>query len=432
MDERGVVTAFLRDDGEVLLFRRSDEVGSYTGCWGGVSGYVADDEGNDRPPEAAVRAEIREEAGLEESVALVRSGEPFPVEDEERGTRWQVHPFLFDCDSCAVTPNEEVAETAWVHPPEILRREMVPRLWTAYDRVRPRVATVRDDHSHGSAWLSLRALEVLRDEAALAGDGRRDELEASERSGDDWIALAELARTLRDARPSMVVVGNRVDRAMSEASEERTPEAIEMAAREGLDRAVAADREAAKRAAERLPDRVATLSRSGTVTAAVEEATPDAVLVAESRPGREGVAVAESLTDTADVTLTTDAALAFELAEWDAEALLVGTDRVLPDGRVVNKVGTRAAALGANAAGIDCLVVAASDKVAPTADYDLEPRDATEVYDGEADLSVSNPTFDVTPADAVDRVVTERGALDADAVRSVAAVHRKRSEWADE
>ncbi|MBX0295551.1 NUDIX domain-containing protein [Haloarcula nitratireducens] len=432
MDERGVVTAFLRNDGEVLLFRRSDEVGSYAGRWGGVSGYVADDEGNDRPPETAVRAEIREEAGLGEAVTLVRAGDPFPVEDEERGTRWLVHPYLFDCESRAVTPNEEVAETAWVHPPEILRRETVPRLWAAYDRVRPRVATVRDDHSHGSAWLSLRALEVLRDEGALAGDGRRDEPETSERDGDDWVALAELARTLRDARPSMVVVGNRVDRAMSEASERRTPEAVETAAREGLERAVAADREAAERAAELLPERVATLSRSGTVSAALEESGPDAVLVAESRPGREGVGAAESLADAADVTLTTDAALAFELAEWDAEALIVGADRILPDGRVVNKVGTRAAVLGADAAGIDCLVVAASDKVAPTVDYDLEPRDATEVYDGEADLSVANPTFDVTSADAVSRVVTERGVLDADDVQAVAADHRKRSEWADE
>lgn len=431
MDERGVVTAFLRNDGEILLFRRSDEVGSYTGRWGGVSGHVADDEGNDRPPETAVRAEIREEAGLGESVTLVRAGDPFPVEDEERGTRWLVHPFLFDCDSREVTPNEEVAETAWVHPPEILRRGTVPRLWTAYDRVRPRVATVRDDHSHGSAWLSLRALEVLRDEGAAARTGRRDELETSEREGDDWAALARLARTLRDIRPSMVVVGNRVDRVMHEASDERTPEAVETAARESLERAVAADREAARAAAELLPERVATLSRSGTVSAAIEEASPDAVLVAESRPGREGVGVAESLADAADVTLTTDAAFAFELTEWNAEAVVVGADRILPDGRVVNKAGTRAAALGANAAGIDCLVVASSDKVAPTAEYDLEPREATEVYDGDAGLSVANPTFDVTPADAVDHVVTERGRLDADDVRSVAADHRARNGWLD-
>ncbi|MBX0322873.1 NUDIX domain-containing protein [Halomicroarcula sp. F13] len=434
MDERAVVTAFLRNDGEVLLRRRSDAVGSYRGRWGGVAGHVVDDERERerRDPETAAWAEIAEETGLAGASTLVTGGDPFPVEDADRDIRWLVHPFLFDCDSRAVETNEETTATAWVHPPEILRRETVPRLWTSYDRVRPRVATVRDDRTHGSAWLSLRALETLRDEAALAAEGRADELESADRDGDDWTGLASLARRLRDTRPSMAVLATRVDRVMSTASDDRTPAAVETAARRAIERAVDADRRAAERAAETLPGRVATLSRSGTVTAAIRAADPDAVLVAESRPGGEGVGVAESLADGTAVTLTTDAAFAFELADWDADAVLVGADRVLPDGRVVNKVGTRTAALAAAAAGADCLVVASSDKVATTADYDLEPRDAAEVYDGDADLTVANPTFDVTPAAAVTAVVTERGRLDADEVGAVAATHREWAAWDEE
>ncbi|MDS0282044.1 NUDIX domain-containing protein [Haloarcula onubensis] len=427
MDERPVVTCFLRNDGEVLLLRRSDAVGSYRGQWGGVAGHVADDAGQDQPPGTAARAEIAEETGLADAVTLVRAGEPFPVEDGER--RWLVHPFLFDCDSRAVEANEETAEYEWVQAPEILRRETVPRLWTSYDRVRPRVATLREDHTHGSAWLSLRGLETLRDEAALEVERRGGDRETAERDGDGWTALAELARGLREARPSMAVLENRINRVMTAASDERTPAAVEHAARGAVEQAVGADREAAALAADAIGERVATLSRSGTVAAAIRAAEPEAVLVAESRPGGEGVGVAESLADATEVTLTTDAALPFELDEWGADAVLVGADRVLPDGGVVNKVGTRGAALAAAAAGVDCLVVAASDKVAGGGDYDLEPRCPGELYDGDADVGVANPTFDVTPADAVTAVLTEQGRLSTDEVAAVAAPHREWAAW---
>jgi len=150
------------------------KLSGHTRKWGGVAGHVADDAGRDRSPRAAARAEIEEETGIGDAdVSLVRTGEPFPVDDSDRGDRWVVHPFLFDCESRAVETNVETSEYEWAVPSAILLRETVPALWSSYDRVRPRVATVRDDHEHGSASLSVRALEVLRDEAAIAADGRR-------------------------------------------------------------------------------------------------------------------------------------------------------------------------------------------------------------------------------------------------------------------
>jgi len=229
----------------------------------------------------------------------------------------------------------------------------------------------------------------------------------------------------------MAVLENRSNRVMLAASDEQTPAAVERAARGAIEQSVSADREAARLAAQPSLSRVATLSRSGTVQGALRAIDPAAVLVAESRPGREGVSVAESLAQTTAVTLTTDAALPFELDDWDAEAVVVGADRVLPDGRVLNKVGTRGAALAAADAGIDCLVVAASDKIALDDDYDLEPRDPGELYDGDADLAVANPTFDVTPAEAVTAVMTEQGRLDSDEVAAVARAHREWAEWDD-
>ena len=424
MDETPVVTCFLRHRGAVLLLCRSETVGSYTGQWGGVAGHVAhESEAATDPvstPDAAARREIAEETGLSDAVTLVRRGDPFPVEDADLDRRWLVHPYLFDCASRDVTLDDETTECEWVPPTEILRRSTVPQLWRSYDRVRPTVETVADDCDHGAAYLSVRALEVLRDEAALA----------AERDAGGWTTIADRARDLLAARPSMTVVRNRVNRVMSEA-DERTPAAVEESAHEGIESALAADDAAADRAAERVAgDALVTLSRSGTVERALSSADPERLLVAESRPGGEGVGVAERRAEAGDdVTLAPDAALPWLLADGDYDAALVGADTVLADGRVVNKVGTRALALAAAREDIPLYVVAARDKVSPGSDPHLEAADPATVYDGDADLSVETPLFDVTPPDLVAGLVTGDGLLDADAVEAVADDHRDLADW---
>jgi translation initiation factor 2B subunit (eIF-2B alpha/beta/delta family) len=493
-DERGamsthVVTCFLRDGTDVLLTRRSGEVGTYTGRWAGVSGYV-EDLAAGQPVDTFVdaRREVREETGLVvDENDLARAGEPLAVHDADADRDWTVHPFLFDVGSREVAPNEELAAVEWVQPPAMLDRETVPGLWAAYERVAPTVETVRGDAEHGSASVSVRALEVLRDRAAAvaagvagpgAGDGQStagDDRSTADSDGEDgWSAVAETARALRDARPSMAAVANRVNRALADA--DRTPAAVRDRAIEAVAAALRADEAAATNAADRLAsddvDSVATLSRSGTVLAALREARP-AVLVGESRPAREGVAVAETLAaDGLDVTLTTDAALPAllggpvaapdpgrdragpktetgtgDLPAPDAEpadagtadgkpaddpavdAVLVGADAVLADGSVVNKAGTRALALAAAHEGVPTYVAAARDKVRPDEVVHGESGDAAAVYDGDEPVRVACPTFDRTPAALVDGVVTEDGVLDVATVREVAAEHRRAAGW---
>jgi translation initiation factor 2B subunit (eIF-2B alpha/beta/delta family)/8-oxo-dGTP pyrophosphatase MutT (NUDIX family) len=433
METRPVVTCFLRHEGEVLLLLRSHDVGTYPGLWGAVAGHdaTADEHPTvpaDTPADAAFR-EVAEETGLE-TPTLVRAGEPHEVVAEARSVRWRVHPFLFEVGRRAITTNEETASAAWVHPPELLQRETVPGLWRSYDRVRPRVATIRDDRTHGSTWLSVRALELLRDEAALAAADR--DPEDGDRGGNDWAALAAFARDLRRLRPSMAVLTNRVNRAMHAAADEARPGAVRTCATDGIERAVRADREAAANAVAHVPAAVGTISRSETVTTALRERAPDAVVVAESRPGGEGVPVAAELATrlpaTTAVTLTTDAAFPALLAERRVGALVVGADRILPDGDVLNKVGTRAAALSAHD-DCDCLVVAASDKIARDDAVYVEECDPGELYDGDAPVAVANPAFDVTPARAIDAVVTEWGVLPPGEVGDVAVEHARRAEW---
>lgn len=426
MDERTVVTCFLRHDGAVLLLRRSEDVGSYAGTWGAVAGHA------DGDPATAARQEIREETGLDSEVTFVCRGDPFSVVDEDLERRWTVHPFLFDSTTRDIDPNWETSEFEWVAPTAIRHRETVPELWESYDRVRPTVETVESDHTHGASSISVRALEVLRDEAALlVADSEADDA-GGDPASDGWNRLVETATNLLAARPSMSVVQNRVNRVMHAASTVATPAAVEHVASTAISHAISADRRAAACATERIADqRVATLSRSGTVLTALKHGTPEAVLVAESRPGREGVGVAESLAGETDVTLTSDAAFAHALAEWGADTLLVGADTVLADGRVLNKVGTRAGAIASGFETVDVLVVTAVDKISSDGTTDVEPRDRSELYDGDSDIAVLNPTFDVTPADCIDAVVTERGPLDVAIVGEIARQHSERASWQD-
>lgn len=444
MKETHVVTAFLRDGGETLILRRSDDDGTVSSRWDGVTGRAESD------PDRAVQATIREETGLDRGdVTFVRAGDPVAI-DEEDETRRIVHPYSFDVATREVATSRETTATEWVPSTEIHRRETVPGLWRSYERVSPTLETIETDHERGSAALSLSALRVLRDRAGVLADRARsnddgDEPGTDDESGDDgWDELASLARALRDARPAMRVVENRVNRAMAGA-DERCSRALERAAQRTIERAAKADTEAAAVAADVLANRASsdragprllTLSRSGTVLETFRrlEPVPRKVVVAESRPGGEGIDVAVELASDHAVTLVADAGVASVLGEHAIDAMLVGADTVFSDGSVSNKVGTRSAAIAADYEGIPTYVVAASAKISPDppTEVDREGRDGSELYDRDATVNVWNPTFDVTPGEVVTGICTERGVFAPDEVSTVAEEFAAFSSWDEE
>jgi 8-oxo-dGTP diphosphatase len=111
-----VVTCILlrtdQQETRMLLLRRSQKVGSYRGCWAGVSGFV---EPNVSPDEQAY-TEIREETGLQrDQVRLLRRGAVVEHIDAELGRHFSIHPFLFE----VLTPDAihidwEATEMQWV------------------------------------------------------------------------------------------------------------------------------------------------------------------------------------------------------------------------------------------------------------------------------------------------------------------------------
>jgi 8-oxo-dGTP diphosphatase len=131
LQEKKVVTCFLESEGEILILRRSGEVGSYRGSWAGVSGYI------ESTADEQALTEIEEETGLERGeVELLKKGKPLAVEDEGLGTRWLVHPYLFRIkDRDKVRMDWEHKEARWIKPEDIARYQTVPKLKEALSRV---------------------------------------------------------------------------------------------------------------------------------------------------------------------------------------------------------------------------------------------------------------------------------------------------------
>lgn len=123
-----VVTCILEHAGKILLFKRSNLVGTYRGLWGGVAGYVEESE---NPYDTAIK-EIREEAGVSsDALVLVRKVDPIEFSDTYEGRRyeWIVHPFLFHIKSKELVRFDwEHEEYRWISPSELKKFNTVPGL----------------------------------------------------------------------------------------------------------------------------------------------------------------------------------------------------------------------------------------------------------------------------------------------------------------
>jgi ribose 1,5-bisphosphate isomerase len=104
----------------------------------------------------------------------------------------------------------------------------------------------------------------------------------------------------------------------------------------------------------------------------------------------------------------------------DIDKVIVGADAVTANGAVVNKIGTSMIALAAKESNVRMFVAAETYKFSPETMIGevvaIEQRATDEVI-GEADLhelpklGVKNPSFDVTPPEYIDLIITERGII---------------------
>jgi methylthioribose-1-phosphate isomerase len=255
-------------------------------------------------------------------------------------------------------------------------------------------------------------------------------------SDDD---VAKAIDRVRHARPTAVNLAWGVDRASA-----RLPDgdaAVEAEAEAVLDEDAAANRAMGERGAHLLeslcgtPDgglRLHTHCNTGAL-ACVEWGTAlgvartlhgrgllGRVYAAETRPLLQGSRLTAWELDRmgADYRVVVDGAGPSLITRGFAHAVVVGADRIAANGDVANKVGTYPLALAADRAGVPFVVVAPESTIdAATPDgsrIEIEDRGDDEVvgWNGErvapAGARAENPAFDVTPADLVTAIVTER------------------------
>ena len=145
----------------------------------------------------------------------------------------------------------------------------------------------------------------------------------------------------------------------------------------------------------------------------------------ETRPWLQGARLTawELMQDRIPVTLIAEGAAAHLMKTGKVQWVIVGSDRIAANGDVANKIGTYSLAVNARFHGVKFMVVAPMSTVdmntASGADIPIEQRPADEVLGcggqrvAAEGAGAWNPAFDVTPAELVDAIVTEKGVVEA-------------------
>ncbi|MEH6592388.1 MAG: S-methyl-5-thioribose-1-phosphate isomerase, partial [Halioglobus sp.] len=117
--------------------------------------------------------------------------------------------------------------------------------------------------------------------------------------------------------------------------------------------------------------------------------------------------------------LMVDGASSLAMQKFDVDMCVVGCDRVAANGDFANKIGTCNLATVAKANGVPFYVAAPLSTIDLSTfcggDIEIEERDAEEVtvVDGQRvapeGIDVFNPAFDITPAELITAIITEKG-----------------------
>ena len=231
--------------------------------------------------------------------------------------------------------------------------------------------------------------------------------------------VSRLARLLAEARPSMPSIANLAYMVLEDVKRLTSAgmvleEAVEFAVRSAVKDYQRRLRNTIREAVKLLSGYrcILTHSYSSTLATAIELCEDLKVIVTESRPGFEGVRLAERLASSGlEVTLIVDSAASYILERGEVDAVVVGCDAILDDCSIVNKVGTRMIALAARDTRTPFHVVTDLWKAAVHG-FSFEEHSPEEVYGREVEgISVRNPYFEKIPPRLISKFITDEGVL---------------------
>ena len=161
----------------------------------------------------------------------------------------------------------------------------------------------------------------------------------------------------------------------------------------------------------------------GVIRSAYRDGKINMIYADETRPLLQGarLTVYELMKDDIPVTLITDNMAAWHMKQGKIDCIVVGADRIVANGDTANKIGTYNLGILAKFHNIPLYIAAPYS----TFDFNLksgseiiiEERNPDEVrkfagtYSAPSDCLVSNPAFDVTPAELITGIITERGII---------------------
>ncbi len=159
----------------------------------------------------------------------------------------------------------------------------------------------------------------------------------------------------------------------------------------------------------------------GVIRGAREQGKHIKVIADETRPYLQGSRLTawELVRDGFDVTIIPDSAAGFLMQRGEVDCVVVGADRVAANGDVANKIGTYQVALGAAANDVPFYVAVPVSTIdldtATGAEIPIEERAGSEMFAhtgadiAPADAHARYPAFDVTPANLITAIITDRG-----------------------
>lgn len=279
-----------------------------------------------------------------------------------------------------------------------------------------RLIEIQKDHRHGATELARMALDLLADYA------RELQTESTELAIED---LKMRAQALEVVRPGMAPVANLVSRWRDQLDEhahqplEYATKAWSAAAEWSIENTRDAIARTATNTKELVKDgmTVMTHSMSSTLISAFRQLTIIEglkVIVTESRPQNEGYWVCKVLSELGiENHLITDAQIA--LAAQEADLVLIGSDGLLSDGAVINKVGTHLMALAAREFAVPVYVCCETFKQLPDGygEVELETLDPDEIgAPSYANTTIRNVYNEITPVSLLTGWVNEDGLVE--------------------
>ena len=161
----------------------------------------------------------------------------------------------------------------------------------------------------------------------------------------------------------------------------------------------------------------------GVIRSAVESGKNISVIADETRPFLQGARLTawEMVEEGIPITLISDNMAGHLMSHGEVDAVVVGTDRVAGNGDVANKIGTYMVAVLAKRHNIPfyvaCPLSTIDRSITSGSDIPIEERPISEVTGFQDNhwaakgILVRNPAFDVTPAELVTGLITEKGVV---------------------